>query len=1004
MTRAHVRFARAAVLALLVLVPDRAGAYDPELHWRTISTRRFDVHYHDGGYNLAVRVARIAEEVLDDVGALFGHLPESRIDVVLVDSSDGANGSATVTPKPTIRLLLAAPTELTGLSSYEDWLRILMIHELAHICDLDQAYGIPYLLSLVLGSYPKMNQYTPQFLSEGAGVWAETVLSRTGRGRSSYVAMLIRTAALDGKLVDIDQAHILYSEWPGGSAAYFYGGLFHLWLEARFGRDKVRALHQYYAATPFPYVYWPGAVSVFGKSLPELWSEWLEEETAFAKEIQGNVRALGETKSKRITFHGRNITGARYSPKGDYIVYSRSSPVDGPTMRRVGREGEDDRHLVLDTYSPRFAWTPEGDIVFSQSAVNERYWFFDDLFRYEVKTENHVRLRDADNPGKSLRARDPDVSPDGRYVVFVQNKLHQSWVSIGELTGKDKNRLKVRVLVPPSGDTQHASPRFSPDGKLVALSSWAGGKRDIIVVNAETGGLVRRLTFDDAEDGNPCWSPDGRFVLWESDADGISNIYAFELPTARYFRLTRVVGGAFQPDVSPDGKTLLFRNASGVGFDLHERPFSTDSFVAVRYEPEGGYVEGAVEGEIQADPDPLWAHAPLAAGLMRDDEFPIIRKDGELDNPYSPWATLLPFQDNWLLIPAIYFLNDDPGFVLLTSGSDVLGNHSYSAAIGSSWYTQRLNWSASYSNSMWYPSFGAGVGESHASFDTLRLGRVIERRRSIGMGVSLPIKGRHNMGLGYVWQRREGLTPRAGELLTLGDVSYTSIGYSYSHSRRFPYSVGAEHGRSLGLAARYYAKPLGSEFDELMLTFDARAYVNNPLFDNHVLGLKLTGALAVGPQFKERFILGGSGGSSLITAQTEQVYALRGFPLDLTQIPPGTGLIAAYAEYRLPIWQVERGLWTLPIYAERLHGALFADSGTTFGDGSEPGPRTMLRRAQSGVLHPNVSSGLELRADLSIGWAYPLTVRAGAAWRLFHLGEEAFVPAPLTYLSFGTAL
>src|SRR5690606_39240314 len=114
---------------------------------------------------------------------------------------------------------------------------------------------------------------------------------------------LLRMAALEGRLLEIDQAHVQFSDWPGPNAAYFYGGLFHLWLGQRFGADKVRALHQAYASTPVPYVYWFGAESVLGDSLPDLWDAWRVEATAFARAVQASVLARGKTPSRRVTFH-----------------------------------------------------------------------------------------------------------------------------------------------------------------------------------------------------------------------------------------------------------------------------------------------------------------------------------------------------------------------------------------------------------------------------------------------------------------------------------------------------------------------------------------------------------------------------------------------------------------------------------------------------------------------------------------------------------------------------
>jgi len=327
-------------LTLVSRVVSAAGIYDPKLQWRTITSPRFAVSYSQDQRNLALRVSRIAEEVLDNVGDLFGFVPDGKINIVLSDQSDRANGSAQVMPSNIVRIFLTAPTELTGLSAYDDWLRILLVHELSHICDIDQTHGITRLLRWIFGKYIQNNGFSPQFLSEGVAVYAETLLTSTGRGRSSYVSMLLRMAALEDRFLRIDQAQVQFSDWPGPNAAYFYGGFFHLWLAQRYGQSSVADLHRLYAAALFPYLYWFDAKEVFGHSLPDLWEQWRQEELSLARKVQAEVKAQGITDSRRITWHGRNITGARYAPDDSFMIYSRTSPVDGSTVRRVGRDGQ----------------------------------------------------------------------------------------------------------------------------------------------------------------------------------------------------------------------------------------------------------------------------------------------------------------------------------------------------------------------------------------------------------------------------------------------------------------------------------------------------------------------------------------------------------------------------------------------------------------------------------------------------------------------------------------
>jgi hypothetical protein len=72
-----------------------ATRYDPRLRFKTISTPRFDIHYHDDAV-LARRLAVAAESVARNS---TGHsVLRRRVQVILVNQSDLANGWATPLP------------------------------------------------------------------------------------------------------------------------------------------------------------------------------------------------------------------------------------------------------------------------------------------------------------------------------------------------------------------------------------------------------------------------------------------------------------------------------------------------------------------------------------------------------------------------------------------------------------------------------------------------------------------------------------------------------------------------------------------------------------------------------------------------------------------------------------------------------------------------------------------------------------------------------------------
>ena len=89
--------AMAAILSLLPLTAEAANRYDPRLRFSTLSTRRFDIHFHQREEAIARRLASFVEgaaaEVDRAVGAAMG-----RVQVILVDQNDLSNGWATPLP------------------------------------------------------------------------------------------------------------------------------------------------------------------------------------------------------------------------------------------------------------------------------------------------------------------------------------------------------------------------------------------------------------------------------------------------------------------------------------------------------------------------------------------------------------------------------------------------------------------------------------------------------------------------------------------------------------------------------------------------------------------------------------------------------------------------------------------------------------------------------------------------------------------------------------------
>ena len=148
----------------------------------------------------------------------------------------------------------------------------------------------------------------------------------------------------------------------------------------------------------------------------------------------------------------------------------------------------------------------------------------------------------------AARIADPQLSPDGRMVLFVQTTTD----------GKTGRRNADIYAVPAdgsapakpfiTGERSENTPRWSPDGKRIAFLSNREGTSQLFVADA-TGGDIRKVTNLHAGAQAPyVWSGDGARIAFVSDVypectDEACNKRKFEEAEAnpvKVYRLTRL--------------------------------------------------------------------------------------------------------------------------------------------------------------------------------------------------------------------------------------------------------------------------------------------------------------------------------------------------------------------------------------------------------------------------------------------------------------------------------
>ncbi len=136
-------------------------------------------------------------------------------------------------------------------------------------------------------------------------------------------------------------------------------------------------------------------------------------------------------------------------------------------------------------------------IAVAASAADKRPISLDDLFKFK-------------------RVSDPQISPDGRHVIYVVTEVlfaenrTQSDLWLADTTGGN-----VRALTSTPKNERH--PRWSPDGKWIAFESNRAGSDYQVFVLPIDGGEARQVTTLSTGATSPVWSTQGDQIAFVSE-------------------------------------------------------------------------------------------------------------------------------------------------------------------------------------------------------------------------------------------------------------------------------------------------------------------------------------------------------------------------------------------------------------------------------------------------------------------------------------------------------
>jgi len=206
----------------------------------------------------------------------------------------------------------------------------------------------------------------------------------------------------------------------------------------------------------------------------------------------------------------------------------------------------------------------------------------------------------------------------------------------------------------------YSYPRFSPDGRKIAVSISSASERDVWVLDVPSGTLTR-LTTDGAVNERPEWTPDGKRVLYRTGRDTRAALWwrTADLSEPEKPLLANPQSDFYEGVITPDGKNIVYQLDTagadimyrGLEGDTIPKPVATTAFIEsmARVSPDGRWVayvtteSGAAQVVVQPFPGP----GPRTQ----------VSNDGGREPVWAPDGRRLYYRDNQHLVAATFSTN-----------------------------------------------------------------------------------------------------------------------------------------------------------------------------------------------------------------------------------------------------------------------------------------------------------------------------------------------------------
>jgi len=959
----------------------------PEIDWFTIETEHFLIHYHSGAERTAKVVAKIAEEIYEPITSLYNHKPDQKVNFIIKDYDDYSNGITYFYDNRIEIWASALDFELRGM---HNWLRDVVTHEFTHNIQMqvamkfgrrvpaiyfqwlgyekenrpDVLYGFPN----VIVSYPFAGINVPAWFAEGTAQFNHPDLNYDYW--DTHRDMILRMQVLDDKLLSWEELNSFGKTSLGNESVYNSGFSLVEFIAKNYGVNKLEEISRY-LRSPFRLSIDEAIKKSLGIDGKELYNQWKEHlRQRYTKQVQ----IIGDKVEGEIVANvGFGNFYPKFSPDGKKFVYvsNKESDYFSPSAIYLYDLENGKEEKIVEGVSSSISWSADGKKIFysKKTRKNKNWRSLYDVFVYDFELKREKRLT------YGLRANNPAVSPDGKYIAFIIYEDGTANIAIAEI--KFNREIEIsgfKKLTDFRNGEQVYNICFSPDGRKLIFDYSIKDNRDIGILDVGIAEF-KPLLATQSDERNPVFSEDGRKVYFSSDRNGIFNIYELDLTSGEILQLTNVFGGAFMPDVK-EGK-LVYSTYTSTGFKI-------------------AYIEKIKKFKPK--------EFELLAFANSFDAFSSSKISNDYDDTNLPEFKVREYKNVYTSLsfyPVLRFDNynkHDRGIDLLKFGfytysTDVVGKYSlFAGALINRKFERDLFLMFEFNDR--FPILYHLGFKPKFTLEAYNVTRTTKFLLELGLNL-IPVDIVYhltevdlyfgwkflmpnlNAKTGFTFSRYSAeiksftipetktLVPSSDDVYFIGRVFYLNLNYKSIRPKRN--SDINPVGRKLNLRLSYelnklnpdgtyefkdgFLVPVYKNFNFWRIDFGWNEYVKLP-FRNHTLGFVLRYGSIIGKPVNEFFNFYGGG---LIGMRGYSFYSLG-----------GNEFLSLKLIYRFPIIE-DVSLQVLHIGLQRVYSGLFFDFGNAWDEG------TRLRDFKKDV-------GIELRFDGTSFYVFPMKIFASVAY------------------------